>query len=368
MYKVVVIYGGKSPEHDVSVLTALHLVKHITDGYRVRPVYITRENRFVFGSGNIDDYISGKASKAAECRFANGALYKCGVLGRKVMNVDCVINCCHGGAGESGELAALMKIAGIPMTGCGTISAYNQQSKTETRKILTAHGFVQPKFVAILKFEYDYLNERVAELVKLPFPVIVKPNMLGSSIGISAARTREELVDALHLAFTCCGEAIVEEFIEDMKEVNIAVMRHKGELIVSGAETVGSGQVFSFEEKYLNPSGGFIKKSAAEAEEDLFLQKVVPQVAKLAKSAYEIFGSGGMVRTDCMVKGDKIILNENNTVPGFMAYHLWLRAGVPYGVVIDNMVREAMDKANESALITEFSSDILQRNKQLVVE
>lgn len=146
MKNIVVIYGGRSPEHDISVLTGLHCAKHITDDYIVRLVYMTKGNRFVMGKRKIDHYISGKCNMWAECRFSNGALYKCGLFGGKVCDVWCVVNCCHGGSGESGELAGAMNIAGIPMTGCDGHSAFIQQSKSATREILTTHGFAQPKF------------------------------------------------------------------------------------------------------------------------------------------------------------------------------------------------------------------------------
>lgn len=356
MKNIVVVYGGRSPEHDISILTGLHCAKHITDDYVVRLVYITRRNKFMLGGGGIDDYISGKCDRWAECRFANGALYKCGVLGKKVCDVLCVVNCCHGGSGENGELAGLMNIAGIPMTGCGAMSAYNQQSKTATREILTAHSFVQPKFQRVSK---DNPQE-----IKIDLPVIVKPDCLGSSIGIMVARTAEELRNGLDLAFTMCDTAVAEEYIADAREVNIAVMRKNGGLAVSAPEVVGGKNFFSFEEKYFNTESGFVKKGAGADDE--FIREHEAEIGELAKQAYEIFGSCGIVRSDFLITPERIILNENNTVPGFMAYHLFLKKGVPYGVIIDDIINDAVDKFRASrTLKTEFGSEILLKNRIL---
>lgn len=346
MQNIVVIYGGKSPEHDVSILTGLHLAKHVTEDYQVTLVYLTKENKFVYGSKNIDDYISGKAAKRKEFKAWT--------------KVACVVNCCHGGVGESGELAALMKIYGVPLTSCDMISAWRQQSKIETRQILTAAGFLQPRFQVVKSLDMDK--------IKLPLPLVVKPEMLGSSIGIAVAQTKEELFEAVKNALRLGERVIVEEYIADMKEVNVAVMRHQGQIITSGLELVASQKFFSFEEKYFNAESGFIKKGGTTPD-DLFLQKIERKVKDLAVIAYQLFGATGVVRSDFMIKGDKIILNENNTVPGFMAYHLWLKNNIPYGVVIDDLIKDALARQQaETQFITHFASDILTKNRQLVLE
>ena len=110
-------------------------------------------------------------------------------------------------------------------------------------------------------------------------------------------------------------------------------------------------------------------KKSGRTPDDEFLAKIETQIKTLARQAYQIFHSSGVVRVDFMVQGEKIILNEINTVPGFMAYHLWLKAKIPYGVVIDNLVQDALvrQKKNQS-LITHFDSEILVKNRQLVVE
>jgi D-alanine-D-alanine ligase len=258
-------------------------------------------------------------------------------------------------------------MANIPITSCNFLSAFAQQSKTATRKILTANGFTQPKFAEISKLEYDYLGEGVIDSIKIDLPVIVKPDTLGSSIGITVAKTKDELLDGLQLAFTMCDSAIVEEFIGDMKEVNIAVMRHNDEIISSSPESVGGEKFFSFDEKYLNTESGFVKKGTGKDDE--FVKSVEPEIGDLAKKAYEIFDSSGVVRSDFIITDTKTILNENNTVPGFMAYHLWQKSGTPYGVVIDDMIGDAVKQFEcQNDLKTEFGSEILSKNRSLVTD
>jgi len=289
MLKVGVIFGGNSTEHDVSILTGLHLAKHITEAYQVILIYLTRDNRFVLGSRKIDKYISRKAEKAKKFSKWN--------------KLDCVINCCHGGVGEDGTLAAVLKFYNVPITSCDNISAWLQQSKIATRQILTSAGFIQPKFEVITAMDISK--------IKLPLPVVVKPDLQGSSIGITIVRSQEELKSAVSLALTLGERVIVEEFIPNMREVNVAVMRENGKIITSSLELVGSDKFFSFEEKYFNTESGFVKKTS-RTPDDEFLSKIEAQVKEMAKHVYQLFGSSGVIRVDFMVAGEKIILNEIN--------------------------------------------------------
>ena len=346
MLKIGIIYGGKSTEHDVSILTGLHLAKHVTDGYQVVLIYLTRNNQALVGSRKIDDYISGKAEKAK--------------VFKKWSQLDCVVNCCHGGFGEDGTLASVLKFYNLPITSCDGVAAWLQQSKIATRQVLTATGFSQPKF--------EIINSLDISKIKLPLPVVVKPDLQGSSIGITVARTTEELKNAIELALSMGERVIVEELITDMKEVNVAVMRENGKVITSALEIVGGEKFFSFDEKYFNAESGFVKKTG-KTPDDEFLSKIQTEVKRMAEFAYELFGSNGVIRVDFMVAGDKIILNEINTVPGFMAYHLWLKAHIPYGVVIDNLIQDAIQRHQKNkAYKTNFESRILEKNRQLVVE
>lgn len=345
MLKIGVIFGGNSTEHDISILTGLHLAKHVTEDYQVVLVYLTHDNRAVYGSRKIDDYISGKASRARPFR--------------NWKKLACVVNCCHGGLGENGGLAAMLKFHNVPITSCDSAVAWLQQSKIATRRILTAASFVQPKFQILSHQD---------EPVQLPLPVVVKPEMQGSSIGITVAHNTDELREALKTAFKLDRRVIVEEYIANMREVNVAVMRENGRIVTSALEVVGGEKFFSFEEKYFNADSGFVKKSGRTPDDD-FLEKIEPTICELAVRAYQLFDDRGVVRVDFMVQGEKVILNEINTVPGFMAYHLWLKAKVPYGVVIDNLVQDALEQQRQNQrLMTRFDSEILSKNRQLVVE
>ncbi len=346
MLNIGIIFGGNSTEHDVSILTGLHLARNVTEAYHISLIYLTRENQMVVGSKNIDDYIKGKASRAKPFR--------------KWKKLACVINCCHGGMGEDGTLAAVLQFYNLPITSCDAVAGWLQQSKIATRQVLTAAGYLQPRFQVMTTNDLSQF--------KLPLPVVVKPDMQGSSIGIKIARTNDELKSAIDTALTMGSRVVVEEYIADMQEVNVAVMREQGKIITSALEVVGSERFFSFEEKYFNTDSGFVKKGSQNTDSQ-FLKDIEPKIKEMAIKAYELFNSSGVVRVDFMVHNNKIILNEINTVPGFMAYHLWLKADIPYGVVIDNLVQEAIARHQKKQQYNSyFKSEILKKNRQLVVE
>jgi len=361
---IVIIYGGQSVEHDVSVLTALHCAKHFSEESTVNLVYMSRTGQMVTSGrygilANLDFYLENrKKRKAKNCWFADKSLYKRTVFGaKKVTDIDAVMNCCHGGAGEDGRLAAFFDVIGIPVTSCDMVSAHAMQSKSRTREVLTANGFAQPKFVTVMKGQKPDL-----ETAGFDFPVIVKPDTLGSSIGISVANTQAELDDALELAFTLDNIAIIEEFLENATEVNCSAFRY-GMMLTSACEVINkSGDMFDFDTKYLDAGSGFVKKSNSAPKEEY---KHADEIKKLAATAYDIFGASGVARADFLVVGDRIFLNEINTVPGFMAYHLWQGVGLPYTTLLEMMIKSAIEKPKKVQK-TDFSSEILQKNRILV--
>ena len=385
MKNIAVIFGGRSVEHDISILTGLHAAAHIENA-RVHYVYLTRENRMLTGAvlAEIDFYIMGGKGGAKRCWFADGCLCR----GLRRTKIDAILNCCHSGVGENGELAAYCRVAGVPVTSCNYIAAANLQSKIRTREILTAAGFDQPKFAAVSKEDCHPEQSRGISAdsptmqgflrfgrndIHIDFPVIVKPDTLGSSIGVSVAHNETELRESLELVFEMDSRAIVEEFFDGVIEVNCAAMRAYGEVKVSACEDINRKREFlDFENKYLDATSGFIKKgkNAGETEDDS--SALYTEIAHLTRKAYELFGASGVVRADFLVVSkvggvSRTILNEINTVPGFLAYHLWARAGMPYGLVIDLAVKQAIADAESSkSTKTVFKSDILIKNRGLV--
>ena len=357
MKNIAVIFGGRSVEHDISILTGLHAAKHV-ESYRVHYVYITRDNRMMTGQGlaNLDNYISGKV-KGKPVHFANGHMY----IKNRQVKIEAVLNCCHGGVGENGELAGYFAVASVPVTSCGYFAAAQLQSKSQTREVLTKAGFNQPRYIVVEQStEENYME--VLKANKIDFPVIVKPDTLGSSIGINVARDEGQLDAMLTLAFSLDDRVIVEEFLPDIQEINCSAI---GDEVSACEEISNKGDFLNFETKYLDSGSGFIKKGKSRGNSKKIQHE--DQIKELTKKTYKLFEASGVVRADFMVSGEKIYLNEMNTVPGFLSYHLWARSGIPYGVMIDKLVKQCVASHNKrQSRVTQFKSDILVKNKRLL--
>ena len=383
---IVVLFGGKSVEHDISILTGLHASRNIVTMNKVHLVYMTKDNKFMYGKAleDIRFYIEEKPCRGIkECFFTEGFLYKKGFGNKKICKVDVVLNCAHGGIGENGELAASLNVIDIPVTSCNYISAGKLMSKSLTREILGNAGFIQPKFRKVAGGKYKTQNERdeilkeLMELVK--FPMIVKPDVLGSSIGIAVVRNEQELQNALDVGFDLGDECIVEEFIENALEVNCAAFYAKNKVWLSNCEILDKSEkdILDYEKKYID-GGEFIGKSKTglnnfgkKDDEPEEYRKLFVEIRELTEKAYILFGASGVVRFDFLVDKSsdlpKIYLNEANTVPGFLSYHLWMRKGIPYGALIEMICDQAIENhKSKSKIITEYKSDILAKNRSLV--
>ena len=355
MKNIVVLFGGQSVEHDISVLTGLHAARHVLDDHYVVLVYLTRDGRMVTSGSlgrlsKIDNYINGTVKKAPQCFFANGCLYRVrSIFGvKKVVRVSAVLNCCHGGAGEDGRLAGMLEMLGVPVTSCGYSQAAVLQSKTQTREKLKDAGFDQPTV---------YKEQK-----NIKYPVIVKPDTLGSSIGISVVHNETELKDAVDLALTLDNKVIVEQFFENVVEVNCSAFRFGDKIWVSKCEKMANKKEFlDFDTKYLDNTSGFSKKRGGEEEQI----EHADEIRELTRKAYDLFGCRGVVRADFLVFDGKVYLNEINTVPGFLSYHLWQKSGLPYGTVINMLVEQAQINS-QNGKKTAFDSEILQKNRNLV--
>jgi len=364
--KVDIFYGGESPEHEVSILTALHTAKHVSREHSVRLCYISQEG-ILYKSR-----LFGRLSKYEFYRKARGKTGSINIFNSAIENwyvtkvgggSKAVLNLCHGGAGEGGGLAGMCETFNIPITSCGSIAAQTLQSKSRTREILKQNGYAQPSWV-VASSKQEFAKEMLGDL---DFPLIVKPDTLGSSIGISVVHNDEDLQKAITLASLLDERILIEEFIEGCEEINCACFLYGDAYIISGIEVIKkSGEMLDFGDKYLDQGSGFIKKQGGKkSEQEHRLEK---EIKEFTQKAYELFGCSGVVRADFLIKGDTIYLNEMNTVPGFMAYHLFQKIGLPYTTLIDMVLAESLDKNTKkrsTGPLKAFKSDVLEKNRTL---
>lgn len=314
MKTVAVFFGGRSNEHEISIITGLFAVNLLRGaGYRVLPVYLPREGGMVCSEkiGAVEDF-KGNA-KFPPVQPIRGGLSD--LKGRKKIAVDCALNCCHGGGGEGGVLAALLTWYEIPSASPNLAESAVFLDKILSKTMLKGLGIPVAEGFGLREGACADWRERAKAL---GYPVVVKPSRLGSSIGVCLARDEEALEKALALGFRLDGAVLVERYLPEKRDLNCAAVRLGGKVTLSEVEEVFSaGELLSFGEKY--------EGKAARASE---LPAAIPQSAReeirsMLLCVYEHFDMRGVVRGDFLLSEGKVYLNELNTVPGTLAAYLF---------------------------------------------
>lgn len=316
---IIVAFGGKSVEHEISIISAMQVIEALETKYHVIPLYISKDNKFYHDKRmkNIDFFKSDKKkfSKRNLVKFKKkkDRFYMCG---KRKIEFDMIFPIVHGKGSEDGSVLNYFKFNGYPIVG-NNVSFYSlSQNKGLTKRVLDGLKINNTKYKVITRGE-EYDRE------DFNFPCIVKPNNLGSSLGISVVYNFLELEKAISYVFKIDNEVIIEEYLNDSKEYNISVLNNEGKIEVSKIEQVNKEQIFTFEEKYLK---GNKKKGMANNKRKVINtplnKEVQKEIESIAKVIYKQLGASGVIRIDFLYK-DKLYVNEINSIPGSYAYYLW---------------------------------------------
>lgn len=355
---VAVFFGGKSFEHEISVLTGVFALNALKgDEYDLLPVYISMDGR-MYTSEEMYDV---KTFTVAKNNFTEIIFLKntvCALRGKKIKPikaVTCALNCCHGGWGEDGGLAAYTEFCSIPITSPDKTLSSVFMDKTVSKPLIAGMGIPSARYVTL--FEGDWSRDRGAAerriKEELGLPVIIKPARLGSSVGIGVVKEERALAAAIERAFTFDDALLIEEYLPDKRDINCAVYACGGEIYVSECEEPLSGEeILSFREKYLAGNERLVRFPAeipkTQAEE----------MKEIAEKIYKTLRFTGMVRVDFLLCGEKVYFNELNTVPGSLAYYLFTQKISGAGKLFAALIREAIEKKGEK---TPHPAGILQK-------
>ena len=349
--KVLVLFGGVSSEHEVSLSSACSVIKNIpADKYEVTPMGITKDGRFYIYKGSPDmlpdenwlrdeknlipAVISCDRSHHGIIRLTDGEIEK----------IDAGFPVLHGKNGEDGTMQGLLEIAGLPYVGCDTASSAVCMDKAVTNAMMDLSGVAQAKWVSFDKNAYsadkEALLKNAAE--KLGFPIFVKPANAGSSVGISKAKNLSELEEACEKAFEHDRKLVLEEGIVGM-EVECAVLGNDEPIASVVGEVVPCNEFYDYEAKYLANESELIIPARLPDE-------VLNSIRETAVRVYKILGCSGLTRVDFFVRSSDgaIMLNEPNTIPGFtsisMYPKLFASSGIPYSELLDRLIELAIQK------------------------
>ena len=380
-----VIFGSRSCEHEVSVISALQLMKAADPArYEIVPIYISMSGEWFTGAPlldmktyrNFDGYQAGILRVWLDPTAGSGALMTIdppkgllkGEKARMVARLECVIPVLHGMHGEDGTLQGMLEMCNVAYTSPGVAASAVGMDKAYMKDFFRGCGFPVLESCWTLRSRWasdaDGVIREIEE--KLSYPVFVKPASLGSSIGVSKARNSEELRESLELGFTFDRKVLIEKGLENPLELNCSVLGYNDDVTVSEIEMpVTGGDLLSFMDKYLQGKGGAAKGMAS-------LKRILPapvepelkaRVQALSKEIFQRMDCKGAVRIDFMydVATDGLYITEINTIPGSLAFYLWAETGIKYPELIDRMVEIALkahEEKNDSNYA--FTSDILK--------
>jgi D-alanine-D-alanine ligase len=341
---LIVLFGGQSAEHDVSRSTARHVLAAVDLAkYRVHAVGITRDGRWVRADDAIAALTEGAHALPERLTPAGPdydllpAVDDATRGGRTVV----VFPLLHGPLGEDGTVQGMLELAGVPYVGAGVLGSALAMDKAKAKEVLSFHGIPQVRSRTV--HERESHDSLISQLVdELGLPAFVKPANLGSSVGVSKAKTDDDLRAALDLAFTYDEWAIVEEAI-DGREIECAVLGNLDPRASVPGEIRPKAEFYDYDEKYVNDTAELLVPAPLSTAE-------VETVQHLSLSAYRALRCEGMARVDFFYEeyGRGFLVNELNTIPGFtpisMYPKMWQASGVPYSQLIDELVALALDR------------------------
>lgn len=353
--KVAVIFGGKSNEHDVSVVSAAHVIRSIQsiedERYEVVCIGITKKGHWLKYIGPVEDIENGSWEKHPDncpCILSpdpvhNGfiTLDEDGTYSR--LRIDCLFPVLHGKNGEDGTIQGIFEMAEIPFVGCDLISSANCMDKDITHTILEAHGIRTAKWFSMIFSQMNELEERIQEMVKeLGFPMYVKPANCGSSVGITKAHDIDELRSGIKTAFLHDKKVVVEQEIKGI-ECECAVMGNDKPFASTVGEISAANEFYDYDAKY-NDVGS---KTYIPAR---ISQKSIEDIRDVAVRAYKAMGCMGLSRIDFFLCEDGgVVLNEINTLPGHtkisMFPQLMEHEGISFAEQEDRLIKLALDRS-----------------------
>ena len=378
--KVGVFFGGRSTEHEISVISANQAMAAMSrEKYDIIPVYITKEGKWYTGEALTDvANFRDTAALLQKCEpvymrpiYGDYNLYSMKTAGvfrhdhKVIAALDVVLPVLHGSNGEDGTFQGVIETIGIPFAGCDVLSSANGMDKITMKMILASEDVPVVDYVWFTDKEWFSRHDALVEKVekKLGYPVIVKPANLGSSVGIHRADNRKALEAAVADAEKYTSRIIVEHLVEDLCEINCSVLGNCDDYRMSVLEEpIKSGEILSYEDKYM---GGTKTERGMQASKKRIPADLPADMTErikfLAGETFRVLSCHGVSSVDFIVdrKDNSVYVNEINTIPGSLSFYLWEATGLAFDALMDELVRLAFKRKEEQSRKTvSYSANI----------
>ena len=351
MKKIGIIYGGKSVEHEVSIITGLQAYENLDKSkYTVELIYIDKDGDWFFGEKKLKDlkiYKNWTKKSAKQFQPSLNKKDKKNILN----SLDAAVIACHGNYGEDGKLQSFLEFLDIPYTSSGVVGSASGMDKIVMKSIFSGIDLPVLPYIWFTRHEWIEKSEEIIKKVRytLDYPVFVKPANLGSSIGISMVNDEKDLINAIDVASKYDYRIIVEKGVANSVEINCSAIMKDNEVLTSVLEEPVRWEKFlSFDDKYINANsktkgmGSMGRKIPAEVTKE---QK--EHIENYTKQIYKTLDCCGVVRVDYLMDESRehVYVNEINTIPGSFSFYLWEHNDLPFGKLLDVLIEEALRQA-----------------------
>ncbi len=378
--RVAVVYGGRSVEHEVSIISALQAVKNLNAAkYEPVPLYITKEGVWYTGEALLDlSAYRDVNSLLAKCQKVifhpnRGAYLVTGAMSGGLFKkpfeaaIDVVLPVIHGTHGEDGCLQGLLELSGVPYAGPGVLGGAIGMDKITMKAVLKEAGIPVPEYHWFYYWQWQDDPQAVVDMIarKIPYPMIVKPANLGSSIGITKVQDKSQLEDAIDLAGSFANRILVEQLITPLREINCAVLGSPEKMEVSLCEEpFSTDEILSFRDKYISAGSksasgmsGAKRRLPADIPDQLTIK-----IEELSRRTFVATDGYGVCRIDFLMNEEtkEIYVNEINTIPGSLSFYLWEPKGKSFTALLDDLIDLALKRSRrKEKMVFTYASNIL---------
>ena len=357
--EILVVFGGVSPEHEVSVITAMQAIAALdSQKFNVSPLYITKSGRWLTGDSlsNLESYKDLKKleSNAEVCYFTTNSFgqvvlktTKTGLFGKsKEVVISAAILALHGSEGENGAVQGLFETLNVPYTGSNVLASSVGMDKAVAKSLCRAAHLPVVDDVVIYENEWIGNETKILKEItsSLNLPVFVKPSSLGSSIGVNKVSDWDSLEQTIESVFRYDHKIIVENGVSPLVEINCSVMGNHEKIEASLCEQPkGKADFLSFEDKYMGSSSGKGMASTDRIIPAPISEDHTKQIQSLAKSVFRTLQSSGLARLDFLLNQNtnEVFFNEINTIPGSFSFYLWDKSGYDFPSLLERLVEIA---------------------------
>lgn len=381
-----IIFGGRSVEHEISILSAQQCIAAIDKNkYTIIPIYISKLGQWYTGDKLLNlkqycdiDQLLARSVKIVVNQNA-GAYHICneavGLFGRKhIATIDVAIPVTHGTYGEDGCLQGLLETMNIPYVGCSVLSSAITMDKIVAKMLLRSANVQVLDDMWFYAHEWIKNKDEVVARIKQKFnyPIIVKPSNAGSSVGVSSVDSDDQMEDAIDLAVSMSERVLVEPRVVNLKEVNCSLLGDTEEVEVSVCEEpIRADAILSYQDKYLggakNKLGNGVKSggmsSAKRKIPANISEELNQQIKDMAKQAFTVLNCSGVVRIDFLIDQNtqQVYLCEVNTIPGSLSFYLWQPMGLDFTALIEKLIGLALKRQRQNSnLSVSYNTNILR--------